>query len=57
MKAVQSLEGGTFVVEPADYGIPCATVLKIARTAVMAIDVIRREEITIEPLAHYRDLT
>mgnify|MGYP000969607481 FL=1 len=36
-----------------DYGIPYITTLQAARAAAMAIDAIKREEITIEPLQHY----
>lgn len=36
-----------------DYGIPYITTLQGARAATMAIDAIRRREITIEPLQHY----
>ena len=36
-----------------DYGIPYITTLQAARAAAMAIDAIRREEITIKPLGHY----
>ena len=36
-----------------DYGIPYITTLQAARAAAMAIDSIKREEITIEPLQHY----
>ncbi len=36
-----------------DYGIPYITTLQAARAAAMAIDAIKREEITIEPLGHY----
>jgi carbamoyl-phosphate synthase large subunit len=36
-----------------DYGIPYITTLQAARAAAMAIDAIKREEITLEPLQHY----
>ncbi len=36
-----------------DYGIPYITTLQAARAAAMAIDAIKREEITLEPLSHY----
>ncbi|MDN7023468.1 carbamoyl-phosphate synthase large subunit [Methanoculleus sp. FWC-SCC1] len=36
-----------------DYGIPYITTLQAARAAAMAIDAIKRQEITIEPLGHY----
>ncbi|MCM2466784.1 carbamoyl-phosphate synthase large subunit [Methanoculleus oceani] len=36
-----------------DYGIPYITTLQAARAAAMAIDAIKREEITLEPLGHY----
>ena len=36
-----------------DYGIPYITTLQAARAAAMAIDAIKREEITIEQLQHY----
>ncbi|KUG19971.1 MAG: carbamoyl-phosphate synthase large subunit [Methanomicrobiaceae archaeon] len=36
-----------------DYGCPYITTLQAARAAAMAIDAIKREEITIEPLGHY----
>ncbi|MBT0732407.1 carbamoyl-phosphate synthase large subunit [Methanoculleus bourgensis] len=39
-----------------DYGIPYITTLQAARAAAMAIDAIKREEITIEPLGHYHGL-
>ncbi len=39
-----------------DYGVPYITTLQAARAAAMAIDAIRREEITIEPLGHYHGL-
>ena len=36
-----------------DYGIPYITTLQAARAAAMAIDAIKREKITLEPLGHY----
>lgn len=39
-----------------DYGIPYITTLQAARAAAMAIDAIKREEITLEPLGHYHGL-
>lgn len=36
-----------------DYGIPYITTLQAAKAAALAIEAIRREEITIEPLSHY----
>ncbi len=39
-----------------DYGIPYITTLQAARAAAMAIDAIKREEVTLEPLGHYHGL-
>ena len=39
-----------------DYCIPYITTLQAARAAAMAIDAIKREEITLEPLGHYHGL-
>ena len=39
-----------------DYGIPYITTLQGARAATMAIDAIKCEEITLEPLGHYHGL-
>jgi len=36
-----------------DYGIPYITTIQAARAAAQAIDAIRKEKITIEPLGHY----
>jgi carbamoyl-phosphate synthase large subunit len=36
-----------------DYGIPYITTIQAARAAAQAIDAIRKEEVTIEPLGHY----
>nr|WP_319376282.1 carbamoyl-phosphate synthase large subunit [uncultured Methanoregula sp.] len=36
-----------------DFGIPYITTLQAARAAALAIDAIKREKITIEPIAHY----
>ncbi len=36
-----------------DYGIPYITTLQAAKAATMAIEVIKKKEITIEPLSHY----
>jgi len=36
-----------------DYGVPYITTIQAARAATMAIDAMRREEVTIEPLSHY----
>jgi carbamoyl-phosphate synthase large subunit len=36
-----------------DYGCPYITTLQAARAAAMAIDAIKKEKITIEPLGHY----
>jgi carbamoyl-phosphate synthase large subunit len=36
-----------------DYGVPYITTVQAARAAAMAIDAIKREKITIEPLSHY----
>ncbi len=36
-----------------DYGVPYITTVQAARAAAMAIDAIRKEQITIEPLSHY----
>ena len=39
-----------------DYGIPYITTLQAAHAAAMAIDVMKRETITIEPLGHYHSM-
>ena len=36
-----------------DYGVPYITTVQAARAAALAIEAIQKEEITIEPLAHY----
>lgn len=36
-----------------DYSIPYITTLQAARAAALAIDAIKREEVTLEPLTHY----
>ena len=36
-----------------DFGIPYITTLQAARAAALAIDAIKREKITLEPLSHY----
>ncbi|ACL17604.1 carbamoyl-phosphate synthase large subunit [Methanosphaerula palustris] len=36
-----------------DYGIPYITTLQAARAAALAIDAIKREKITLEPISHY----
>jgi carbamoyl-phosphate synthase large subunit len=36
-----------------DYGIPYITTIQAARAAAQAIDAIRKEKVTIEPLGHY----
>jgi carbamoyl-phosphate synthase large subunit len=36
-----------------DYGVPYITTVQAARAAAMAIEAIKKEEITIEPLSHY----
>ncbi|HUU75776.1 MAG TPA: carbamoyl-phosphate synthase large subunit [Methanoregulaceae archaeon] len=36
-----------------DYGVPYITTVQAARAAAMAIEAIKHEEITIEPLSHY----
>lgn len=37
-----------------DYGVPYITTVQAASAAAMAIDAIKREKITIEPLSHYQ---
>jgi len=36
-----------------DFGIPYITTLQAARAAALAIDAIKREKVTLEPLGHY----
>ncbi len=36
-----------------DYGVPYITTVQAARAAALAIEAIKKEQITIEPLAHY----
>jgi carbamoyl-phosphate synthase large subunit len=36
-----------------DYGIPYITTLQAARAAALAIDAIKREKVTLEPIGHY----
>jgi carbamoyl-phosphate synthase large subunit len=36
-----------------DYGVPYITTVQAARAAAYAIEAIKKEQITIEPLAHY----
>lgn len=36
-----------------DYGVPYITTIQAARAATMAIESIRKEQLTIEPLSHY----
>ncbi|MDH7510127.1 MAG: carbamoyl-phosphate synthase large subunit [Methanolinea sp.] len=36
-----------------DYGVPYITTIQAARAATMAIEAMRKEQITIEPLSHY----
>jgi len=36
-----------------DYGVPYITTVQAARAAAYAIEAIKKERITIEPLAHY----
>jgi len=36
-----------------DYGIPYITTIQAARAAAQAIDAIRKEKVTLEPLGHY----
>jgi len=36
-----------------DYGIPYITTLQAARAAALAIDAIKREKVTLEPISHY----
>ncbi|MCQ8893840.1 MAG: carbamoyl-phosphate synthase large subunit [Methanolinea sp.] len=36
-----------------DYGVPYITTVQAARAATMAIEAIRKEQLTIEPLSHY----
>jgi carbamoyl-phosphate synthase large subunit len=36
-----------------DFGIPYITTLQAARAAALAIDAIKREKVTLEPLSHY----
>jgi carbamoyl-phosphate synthase large subunit len=36
-----------------DYGIPYITTIQAAKAAALAIEAIKQEEITLEPLAHY----
>ncbi|UUX92462.1 carbamoyl-phosphate synthase large subunit [Methanoplanus endosymbiosus] len=39
-----------------DYGIPYITTVQAAKAAALAIEVIKKEEVTIEPLSHYHDM-
>jgi carbamoyl-phosphate synthase large subunit len=36
-----------------DYSIPYITTLQAARAAALAIDAIKREKMTLEPISHY----
>ena len=36
-----------------DFGIPYITTIQAARAAALAIDAIKREKITLEPISHY----
>jgi carbamoyl-phosphate synthase large subunit len=36
-----------------DYGIPYITTMQAARAAAMAIDAMKKQDITLEPLSHY----
>jgi carbamoyl-phosphate synthase large subunit len=36
-----------------DYSIPYITTLQAARAAAHAIDTIKREQVTLEPISHY----
>ena len=36
-----------------DFGIPYITTLQAARAAALAIDAIKREKMTLEPISHY----
>jgi len=36
-----------------DYGVPYITTVQAARAATMAIEAIKKEQVTIEPLSHY----
>jgi carbamoyl-phosphate synthase large subunit len=36
-----------------DFGIPYITTLQAARAAALAIDAIKHEKVTLEPLGHY----
>jgi len=39
-----------------DYGIPYITIVQAAKAAALAIEAIKKEEVTIEPLSHYHAL-
>jgi carbamoyl-phosphate synthase large subunit len=36
-----------------DFGIPYITTIQAARAAALAIDAIKREKMTLEPIGHY----
>ena len=38
-----------------DYAVPYITTLQAARAAALAIEAMKKEQITIEPLAHYHE--
>ena len=50
----QSLQDHYQIMRAAvDFGIPYITTLQAARAAALAIDAIKREKMTLEPISHY----